>query len=139
MISIRTYRESDAENVGRLIADTYGDFNLDFASPDEKQKLLGPFQHARSTDEAHRAAIAEALREPRESRACLCAAITTVAASAGAWSSAASRSAFTREQGRSRLPRRSWPCPSTLPWVTSGRRASATVGASEAPGCDTSP
>jgi GNAT superfamily N-acetyltransferase len=62
MISIRTYRESDAENVGRLIADTYGDFNLDFASPDEKQKLLGPFQHARSTDEAHRAAIAEALR-----------------------------------------------------------------------------
>ena len=62
MISIRAYRESDAESVGRLIADTYGEFNLDFASPEEKLKLLGPFQHARSTDEAHRAAIAGALR-----------------------------------------------------------------------------
>jgi GNAT superfamily N-acetyltransferase len=62
MISIRTYRESDAESAGRLIADTYGEFNLDFASPEEKQKLLGPFQFARSTDEAHRAAIAQAIR-----------------------------------------------------------------------------
>lgn len=42
MIIIRVYRETDAESVGRLIADTYGDFNLDFASPEEKAKLLGP-------------------------------------------------------------------------------------------------
>ena len=62
MISIRTYDESDAESVGRLIADTYGEFNLDFASPEEKEKLLGPFQYARSTDEAHRTAIAKAIR-----------------------------------------------------------------------------
>ena len=62
MISIRTYDESDAGSVGRLIADTYGDFNLDFASPEEKAKLLGPFQFARSADEAHRLAIAQAIR-----------------------------------------------------------------------------
>lgn len=62
MITIRTYTESDAENVGRLIADTYGEFNLDFASPEEKAKLLGPFHFARSTDEAHRSAIARAIR-----------------------------------------------------------------------------
>ena len=61
MISIRTYDESDAESVGRLIADTYGEFNLDFASPEEKAKLLGPFQFARSTDEADRLAIAQAI------------------------------------------------------------------------------
>jgi GNAT superfamily N-acetyltransferase len=62
MISIRTYDESDAGSVGRLIDDTYGDFNLDFASPEEKAKLLGPFQFARSADEAHRLAIAQAIR-----------------------------------------------------------------------------
>jgi GNAT superfamily N-acetyltransferase len=62
LIIIRAYRESDAETVGRLIADTYGEFNLDFASPEEKQKLLGPFQFARSTDEAQHAAIAQAIR-----------------------------------------------------------------------------
>lgn len=62
MINIRAYCESDSGAVGRLIADTYGEFNLDFASPAEKQRLLGPFQHARSTDAAHRAAIAQALR-----------------------------------------------------------------------------
>ena len=62
MISIRTYDESDAESVGRLIADTYGEFNLDFASPEEKAKLLGPFQFARSMDEADHLAIARAIR-----------------------------------------------------------------------------
>ena len=61
MIRIRTYDESDAESVGLLVADTYGEFNLDFASPEEKAKLLGPFQFARSTDEAHRLAITQAI------------------------------------------------------------------------------
>ena len=61
MISIRAYRESDAESVGCLIADTYGEYNLDFATPEEKVKLLGPFHFARSTDETHRAAIAQAI------------------------------------------------------------------------------
>ena len=62
MVTIRAYREQDAESVGRLIADTYGEFNLGFASQEEKAKLLGPFHFARSTDEAHRSAIARAIR-----------------------------------------------------------------------------
>jgi predicted N-acetyltransferase YhbS len=62
MITIRLYRETDAESVGRLIADTYGEFNLSFASPEERGKLLGPFRYARSSDSGHREAIAHAIR-----------------------------------------------------------------------------
>jgi len=64
MIVIRPYRESDAQSVGRLIADTYSRFNLSFASADELGKLLGPFRHARSAEPAHREAIAQAIRAP---------------------------------------------------------------------------
>jgi len=39
MITIRCYQESDAESVGRLIADTYGEFNLSYMPPEER----GPF------------------------------------------------------------------------------------------------
>jgi GNAT superfamily N-acetyltransferase len=62
MITIRASRESDAPGAGRLIADTYGALNLDFASPEEKGRLLGPFRHAYSTDPAHQEAIARAIR-----------------------------------------------------------------------------
>lgn len=61
-VTIRPYRESDAQAVGILIADTYARFNLAFASPAELEKLLGPFAHARSDDPAHRGAIAQAIR-----------------------------------------------------------------------------
>ena len=64
MITIRRYRESDAENVGKLIADTYSEFNLSYASPEERALLLGPFQHARSSEKAHREAIAQVIRAP---------------------------------------------------------------------------
>jgi len=64
MLTIRPYRESDAQSVGRLIADTYRQFNLSFASADELGKLLGPFRHARSAEPAHREAIAQAIRAP---------------------------------------------------------------------------
>jgi GNAT superfamily N-acetyltransferase len=64
MLIIRPYRESDAESVGRLIADTYSRFNLSFASADELGKLLGPFRHAWSAEPAHREAIAQAIRAP---------------------------------------------------------------------------
>ena len=64
MFTIRPYRESDAENVGRLIADTYSRFNLSFATPEELGKLLGPFQHAWSPEPAHREAIARVIRAP---------------------------------------------------------------------------
>ncbi len=61
-ITIRPYRESDVVSVGKLIADTYSKFNLDFAPPEERGKLLGPFSHARSTEKSHREAVAQAIR-----------------------------------------------------------------------------
>ena len=64
MTIIRYYTENDAEEVGRLIADTYSEFNLSFASPEDRDLMLGPFRHAHSSDETHRKAIAEILRSP---------------------------------------------------------------------------
>jgi len=64
MITIRNYAENDAEEVGRLIADTYSEFNLSFASLEDRNLMLGPFRHAHSSDEAHRKAIVEILRSP---------------------------------------------------------------------------
>jgi GNAT superfamily N-acetyltransferase len=60
--SIRPYDETDAQGIGRLIADTYGEFNLSFAPPAERALLLGPFQHARSPEKEHQEAIARAIR-----------------------------------------------------------------------------
>ena len=65
MITIRNYREADATSVGRLIADTYGEFNLSFAPPREKAAFLGPFQYARSSEKIHREAIARVIRAER--------------------------------------------------------------------------
>ena len=62
MITIRPYREADAGEAGRLIADTYGEFNLAFASPEQRDQLLGPFRHARSQEKEHQAEIARAIR-----------------------------------------------------------------------------
>jgi GNAT superfamily N-acetyltransferase len=62
MITIRPFRDSDARQVGILIADTFGDFNLSYASPEDRQLLLGPFRHARSQDPAHQEAIAQIIR-----------------------------------------------------------------------------
>jgi aryl-alcohol dehydrogenase-like predicted oxidoreductase/predicted N-acetyltransferase YhbS len=62
MVQIRPYRESDAEKVGRLIADTYSAFNLSHASPEELEAFLGPFRHARSAERAHQEAIAQVIR-----------------------------------------------------------------------------
>ena len=62
MITIRPYRPDDAERVGWLIADTYAEFNLATFPPEQRARLLGPFQHARSPDEAQRAAIARVLQ-----------------------------------------------------------------------------
>jgi hypothetical protein len=64
MITIRHYRRSDAERVGQLIADTYGEYNLSFTSPTEKNRFLGPFQYARSPEKDHRTAIAQAFAAP---------------------------------------------------------------------------
>jgi GNAT superfamily N-acetyltransferase len=62
MIIIRNYREEDAERVGWLIADTYGEFNLSFAPPEEREPFLGPFYYARSPEEHHKSEIARVIR-----------------------------------------------------------------------------
>ena len=58
MITIRNYLEGDAQQVGVLIAETYQEFNLSFAPPEEISLFLGPFQHARSKDTSHQEKIA---------------------------------------------------------------------------------
>ena len=62
MITLRNYTAQDAEKVGRLIADTYAEFNLAFASPEDRARMLGPFRYADSYDENHRRAIAQQKR-----------------------------------------------------------------------------
>jgi len=60
---IRKYdEETDSQPVGILIAHTYRKYNLDFASPEEQEKLLGPFRHAYSDDPIHREVIRRVLR-----------------------------------------------------------------------------
>jgi len=62
MITVRDYKETDAQAVGRLIASTYSTFNLGFASPEELGLFLGPFRYADSPDRAHQEAIAQVVR-----------------------------------------------------------------------------
>jgi GNAT superfamily N-acetyltransferase len=64
MITIRNYEEKDSIKVGRLIADTYVEFNLAFAKPEDQALMLGPFRNAYSSEKLHRIAIAEVLRSP---------------------------------------------------------------------------
>jgi GNAT superfamily N-acetyltransferase len=61
-IDIRTYDEADAPAVGRLIADTFGEFNLSALADEQRDLLLGPFLYARSSEPAHQEAIARAIR-----------------------------------------------------------------------------
>jgi len=63
-MEIRQYQENDAIVVGRLIAETYRTYNLSHADPEEQDRLLGPFRHANSEDEAHREAIRSVIRSP---------------------------------------------------------------------------
>lgn len=62
MTTIRCYQETDAESVGKLIADTYSEFNLSFVPPEELGLFLGPFRHAGSQDKSHQEAIARVIR-----------------------------------------------------------------------------
>lgn len=64
MVTLRDYLEDDAEQVGLLIADTYSEFNLSFASPQERELLLGPFRHARSTKAEDKKSIVDILQSP---------------------------------------------------------------------------
>ena len=62
LVHIRHYRDSDAQAVGRLIADTFAEYNLSSLAAPERDAMLGPFLHARSPDAGHQAAIARAIR-----------------------------------------------------------------------------
>jgi GNAT superfamily N-acetyltransferase len=64
MIIIRNYKKSDTRVVGQLIADTYSEFNLSCASPEDRRLMLGPFRHAHSSEPEHQKAIAEVLCSP---------------------------------------------------------------------------
>ena len=59
MVTIRHYTDADVAGIGRLIADTYSQFNLSFLPEEQVGLFLGPFQHAYSDDPAHMQAIAE--------------------------------------------------------------------------------
>ena len=59
---IRDYNEKDAAEVGLLIKETYGDFNLGYLSPDERAPFLGPFYYAGDGDPAHQQLIGEMIR-----------------------------------------------------------------------------
>ena len=61
---IRLYKESDAERVGILIAETYGNFNLPEMEAEKRAAMLGPFAFARSSRQEHREAIAQAIEAP---------------------------------------------------------------------------
>jgi GNAT superfamily N-acetyltransferase len=62
MINIRPYQDTDSPAVGRLIADTYGEYNLSFLPPEERGPYLGPFQYARSHEPTHQEEIARILQ-----------------------------------------------------------------------------
>lgn len=64
MLIIRRYRKSDAPSVGMLIADTYSEFNLSELTAEQREAMLGPFLHARSSEASHQKAIADAIRAP---------------------------------------------------------------------------
>jgi len=64
MFTIRRYQENDAEPVGILIAETYGNYNLPEMSPEKRKSMLGPFAFARSSDPEHREAIVQAIEAP---------------------------------------------------------------------------
>jgi predicted N-acetyltransferase YhbS len=64
MITIRNYTEVDSVETGQLIADTYREFNLSLASPEDQALMLGPFQYARSEKKAHQDAIVNILQSP---------------------------------------------------------------------------
>ena len=64
MITIRRYKAEDAKDVGILIADTFLKYNLGQFAPSVQTALMGPFIHARSKDEVHRQAIADAIDAP---------------------------------------------------------------------------
>lgn len=63
-LTIRLYQESDAVSIGRLIADTYSEFNLSALTPEQRDAMLGPFLYARSSEPSRCENIAKAINAP---------------------------------------------------------------------------
>ena len=64
MLEVRKYRQADAERIGRLIADVYGEFNLREAEPDKRTSMPGPFAFANSSMPQHQEAIVNTISAP---------------------------------------------------------------------------
>ena len=64
MFTIRRYQKSDAGQVGILIAEVYGSYNLPEMTPEKREPMLGPFAYARSSVQEHQEAIANAIEAP---------------------------------------------------------------------------
>ncbi len=64
MLTIRHYTPKDAQQVGILIAKTYGKFNLPEMSSEKRASMLGPFAFAHSSKPENQQAIAEAISAP---------------------------------------------------------------------------
>lgn len=64
MFTIRRYQKNDAEQVGILIAETYGDFDLPGMRPEKRASMLGPFAFAHLSAPERREAIAAAIEAP---------------------------------------------------------------------------
>jgi len=62
MILLRNYHRDDAPQVGKLIRDTYCQFNLAFLPDQDRADFLGPFQYADSPDPVHQEAIHQVIR-----------------------------------------------------------------------------
>jgi GNAT superfamily N-acetyltransferase len=61
---IRQARDEDFEFIGRLIADVYSRFNLDFVTEAERAPFLGPFFFADSADESHQEKLRKTIWSP---------------------------------------------------------------------------
>lgn len=59
---IRAARDEDFESIGRLIADVYSRFNLDFVTEAERAPFLGPFFFADSPEESHQELLRGVIR-----------------------------------------------------------------------------
>ncbi len=64
MLKIRPSSSKDNQSIGRLIADTYAQFNLSELTVKQRNEMMGPFLHAYSADPAHRDAIVKAIKAP---------------------------------------------------------------------------
>ena len=64
LIFIRPYHMCDAVGVGRLIADTYREYNLSFLPAEKQGPYLGPFQHAYSQEKSHKEEIEKVIQAP---------------------------------------------------------------------------